>query len=136
MLLNKLKTQRMKIIIVQSIPQVLELIKKKIQEEPRALLSDIVFEGNFENTLKIIPKDQELVVITSEWFHDSKDELFKSSEKDASRLALEIKKINPKAKVYAFSSCEPKMNHIDGFFKKTQGGREIIDILKKLKLAV
>jgi len=130
----------MKIIIVQSIPEVLGLIKKKIQEELNTSLIDILYESNFEKTLEMIPKDQKLIVITSDMFHDLKDELFKRSEKDGSRLALEIKKINPKAKVYVFSSHVPKMEHIDGFFKKTQGKntieKDIIDILKELKLAV
>ncbi len=103
-------------------------------------MDNVIYESNFEKTLRIIPKDEEVVVITSDMFHDLKDELFKSSEKDGSRLAMEVKKINPKAKVYVFSSYEPKMENIDGFFQKTQGGdntaTEIINIFYKLKLAV
>lgn len=129
----------MMIIIVQSIPAALELIEGKIKNTFPSM-DNVIYESNFEKTLRIIPKDEEVVVITSDMFHDLKDELFKSSEKDGSRLAMEVKKINPKAKVYVFSSYEPKMENIDGFFQKTQGGdntaTEIINIFYKLKLAV
>ncbi len=129
----------MMIIIVQSIPAALELIEGKIKNTFPSM-DNVIYESNFEKTLRIIPKDEEVVVITSDMFHDLKDELFKSSEKDGSRLAMEVKKINPKAKVYVFSSYEPKMENIDGFFQKTQGGdntaTEIINIFYKLKLVV
>ena len=129
----------MMIIIVQSIPAALELIEGKIKNTFPSM-DNVIYESNFEKTLRIIPKDEEVVVITSDMFHDLKDELFKSSEKDGSRLAMEVKKINPKAKVYVFSSYEPKMENIDGFFQKNQRGgntaTEIINIFYKLKLAV
>jgi len=127
----------MKVIIVQSIPQALELIEKRIREV-FPISDNVVYENNFEKTLQIIPTDEEVVVITSDMFHDDKDELFKRQEKDGGKLAEEIKKINPKAKVYVFSTYEPRYEHIDGFYLKTQKGsnteNEIIKIFLDLKL--
>lgn len=127
----------MKVIIVQSIPQALELIEKRIHEV-FPLLDNVTYESNFEKTLQIIPVDEELVVITSDMFHDDKDELFQRQEKDGSKLAEEIKKINPKAKVYVFSTYEPRPDYIDGFYHKIRmgdnTGNEIITIFMNLKL--
>jgi hypothetical protein len=127
----------MKVIVVQSISQALEMIEKKIREV-FPLLDNVIYESNFEKTLQIIPTEEEIVVITSDMFHDDKDELFERQEKDGSKLAEEIKKINPKAKVYVFSTYEPRPEYIDGFYHKIQGGdntgNEIIKIFMDLKL--
>jgi hypothetical protein len=127
-----------KIIIVQSIPDALELIRKKIGVTFPHLDSCVFYHSNFEKTLETIPKDEDIVVIASDSYHDEKDILFSRKEKDGSKLAEEIKKINPQAKVYIFSMYEPRSAYIDGFYQKSQMGNntvnEMIDIFIDLGL--
>lgn len=127
----------MKIMIVQSIPDALSVIEKRIKEV-FPLLDNVIYEGSFEKALQVVPKDDDVVVITSDMFHDDKNELFTRQEKDGSKLAEEIKKINPKAKVYVFSTYTPRPHFVDGFFPKTQMGNntgaEIIKIFLDLNL--
>jgi hypothetical protein len=127
-----------RVLIVQSIPYVLDLIKSRLEETFPQLKSSISYYNDFEKTLAEFPKEGEVVVIASDSYHDPKNELFREEEKNGSKLAEEIKKINPLAKVYIFSSYEPDMDHIDGFYMKTAGGdntlEEIVDIFFDLEL--
>ena len=116
-----------KIIIVQSIPDALELVRKKIGATFPHLDSRVSYHGNFEKTLETIPKDEAIVVIASNGYHDEEDNLFDANEKDGNRLAEEIKKINPQAKVYIFSIYKPRPEHIDGFYMKSQAGDNTVD---------
>lgn len=126
-----------KIIVVQSIPEVLELVREKISATfPH--LNKVLYQSNFEKTLAEISEDEEIVVIASDSYHDAEDILFKSAEKNGNKLAEEIKKINPIAKVYIFSMYEPKREYIDGFYQKSQLGdntlEEIVEIFIDLSL--
>ena len=127
-----------KVLIVQSIPYVLDLIKSRIEEAFPQLKISISYYNDFEKTLAEFSKEGEVVVIASDSYHDHKNELFREEEKNGSKLAEEIKKINPLAKVYIFSTYQPDMDHIDGFYMKTAGGDntldEIVDIFFDLEL--
>jgi len=116
-----------KIFIVQSNPDVLKLVREKIQSVFPELKNAVSYQGDFEKTLTEVPKDGELVVITSDQFHDKKNVKFSDQEKDGSKLAEEIKKINARAKVYVFSMYDPKPEHIDGFFKKSWGSNNTLE---------
>lgn len=129
-----------KVIIVQSIPQALELIKKMVSHSFSNLNGSVLYESNFEKTLEIIPKTGDVIVIASDFYHDEKHVKFKREEKDGNRLAQEIKKINAQAKVYIFSTYEPKGEYIDGFYQKSEGGantvEEMVGILFDLDLDI
>jgi len=127
------------VFIVQSIPVVLDLIKKKILTVFSAV-DNVIYESNFEKTLSIIPKDKEIIFIASDLYHDADNILFSSQEKDGSKLAEEIKKINSLVKVYIFSTNKPRKEYIDGFFQKSKmgdrAGDEIVEIFYKLNLSL
>ncbi len=116
-----------KIIIVQSNPEALKLIREKLRTVFPELNDVISYQRDFENTLNEVPKDCELVVITSDQFHDERNVKFSDQEKDGSKLAEEIKKINPAAKVYVFSMYDPRPEHIDGFYKKSWGSDNTVE---------
>lgn len=127
-----------KIFVVQSNPRVLPLVQKTIQSAFPKLNEIVSYQGNFEKTLKEIPKNGELVVITSDMFYDEDNVRFPAKEKNGSKLAEEIKKINSQAKVYVFSMYKPKPEFIDGFYPKSQGSdntlQEIVAIFIDLGL--
>lgn len=127
-----------KIIVVQSNPEVLKKVREKMRTIFPELNEAISYQRDFENTLNEIPTDCELVVITSDQFHDERNVKFSEQEKDGSKLAEEIKKINPAAKVYVFSMYDPRPEHIDGFYKKSWGSdntlEEIVTIFLSLGL--
>lgn len=129
-----------KVIIVQSIPYVLDLIRLKIEEIFPQLKRSVLYHNDFEQTLATFPKEGEVVVIASDSYHDLNNELFLKEEKTGSKLAKEIKKINPMAKVYIFSIYQPNMEYVDGFYKKSNDGDntldEIVSIFFDLKLNV
>ncbi len=129
-----------KVLIVQSIPYVLDLIKFRIKEVFPQLENMVSYHNDFEQTLVSFPEKGEVVVIASDSYHDSKNELFSEEEKNGSKLAEEIKKINPMARVYIFSTYQPNMDYVDGFYEKTNGGDntldEIVEIFYDLKLNV
>lgn len=123
--------------IVQSIPDVLALIKKKIDKVFPNLDGRVSYHSNFEQTLLNVPKNNEIVVIASDSYHDE-DDFFEGEEKDGNKLAEEIKKINPQAKVYIFSTYAPRLEYVDGFYLKSKGGdntvAEMIEIFYDLGL--
>jgi hypothetical protein len=87
------------ILIVQSNTGWIPILANAISAELPSLTDYLACTDNFEFALKLVPKRGELVVITSEMFHDSvsehKDRVTKkipNSEKNGDRLALEIKK--------------------------------------------
>ncbi len=130
----------LKIIIVQTTPEGLEGVKKGIKRKFPELLNNITFNDNFESTLELIPKEGEIIVITSNIFHDKKNELLPSHEKNGNKLAELIKEINATAKVYIFSANYPYPDEsIDGFYKKRSGGHkideDIVEFIRELRLA-
>ena len=127
-----------KIIVVQSVPEVLAAVRWEIRYTFPHLNDCVEYKSNFEKTLAEFPKDEEVVVIASDWYHDSEHILFERTEKTGDRLAMEIKKINHQAKVYIFSAYEPKLGNIDGFYLKSEMGinasEEIADVFRDLGL--
>lgn len=116
-----------KIIIVQSIPMVLRLVRERIGWVFPELEDVVVYQSDFETTLNEIPQDGEFVVITSDQFYDESHVKFTAKEKDGNKLAEEIKKINPKAKVYCFSGYEPPLTHLDGLYHKSADGDNTVE---------
>ncbi len=120
----------MKIIIVQSNYLDTKKIEAGMSEYFPQLIDDIVYSGEFESTLDIIPKDEEIIVITSNMFHDLEDVKFTSHEKKGNNLARLIKEINPKSKVYLFSTIYPnphEKDYFDGHYEKTKNGWNIFE---------
>ena len=103
-------------------------------------MSEFIFCSNFEESLSLIPKNEDVVVITSWMFHDDNDIKFTNKEKTGDKLAQLVKEdINTEAKVYLFSSYPPdSMRYFDGFYKKQHNGykdaEEIVEILYRLHL--
>lgn len=129
----------MKILVVQSIPYVLELVRERLDKAFPQLRECFLYESGFEKSLQLVTAGEDLVAITSDFFHDQDNVLFSREEKNSNRLAQEIKKINPKARVYAFSSYQPlSVEYLDGFFRKSSGGdntlEEITQIVRELGL--
>ncbi|MFZ4632525.1 MAG: hypothetical protein ACOYL8_05010 [Patescibacteria group bacterium] len=127
-----------KIIVVQSVPEVLDSVSWNVKYTFPQLKDRLIFQSNFEKTLAELPKYEEIVVIASDYYHDDEHILFERTEKNGDRLAAEIKKINPLAKVYIFSEYEPKLGNVDGFYLKSQWGgnatEKIIDVFLDLGL--
>jgi len=122
------------IIIVQSLLDELEVVQKSIAGKFPELAKEIVYNSNFESTLDLIPKDEEVIVITSNFFHDSQDIKYSGSEKSGNRLAQLIKEINPTAEVYVFAETEPRGSYINDFYKKKEYGdlgEEIIEAMHR-----
>ncbi|MEI7452355.1 MAG: hypothetical protein WCK37_04125 [Candidatus Falkowbacteria bacterium] len=118
------------IIIVQSVPDALEEVKKSI-EIYLPKIENVIYQHNFEKTLAEIPNTGELIVIASDAYHDDDNKKFTAAEKDGSRLAEEIKKINPAAKVYIFSTYNPRLDFVDGHFLKSNHGDDVfVEILQ------
>jgi len=128
----------MKIIIVQSIPEALELIRTEISRAFPQLKDSVLYESDFEKSLALIPKTEGVTVIASQVFHDRKDQNFSKEEKTGDKLAEEIKKINPAAKVFIFSTLSPLSSFVDGFYQKANSGdntpKEILQIFIDLEL--
>lgn len=132
----------MKILVVQSIPYVLELVKEYLLKTFPHLNDVMIFSGGFEESLTLVAnrcQNEELVVITSDSFHDEDQKGFTPSgrwaegEKNSNLLAREIKKINSLAKVYAFSTFEPdQVDFLEGAFRKTQDGDHTIEEIEKI----
>lgn len=115
----------MKIIVVQSTPNALNVAKQAI-EKAFPNLNNVVYNSNFESTLKLIPKNEDVVVITSNMFHDDRDILLPSYEKDGNKLSEMVKQINKKAKVYLYSTgTSDKNNFIDFWFQKSGDGGNV-----------
>ncbi len=130
------------VMIVQSNAAWIPILVNAISAKLPKLTDYLICTDNFEFALDLVPKEGELVVVTSEMFHDRVsvhknrgNQKILDSEKNADRLAEEIKKINPKAIVYVFSEFKPsKHDFLDGFIEKTQGDetanvRYLVDIL-------
>ena len=130
----------MKIIIVQSIIEALGQIKNALEKLVPDQMSEFVFSSNFEESLSLVPKNEDVVVITSWMFHDDVDIKFTNKEKTGDKFAQLVKEdINPQARVYLFSSYPPdSMRYFDGFYKKVNNGyrddEEIVEILFILHL--
>lgn len=127
------------IIIVQTALGSLESIKKSVGKNFPQLKEKILYDNNFESALTLIPKEGEVIVITSNFFHDKNDILFNQYEKNGNKMAEEVKKINPASKIYAFSTDYlEEDDHIDGFYQKIHGGwedgHEIIEIFYDLSI--
>lgn len=95
------------------------------------IAENITCTMSFNTAKAMIPKEGEVIVITSHVFHDFDVCITRTNErsdykpdnlKNGNTLARVVKEINPKAKVYVFSSDAPGKDHIDGFYKKRSGG--------------
>ena len=130
----------MKVFIIQSVPEELKQIEIELLKIFPEKKDEMFFVGNFEKALDVILSiNDEIIVLSSDMFHDFCNVKFKDYEKHGSKLAEEIKKINSKAKVYIFSSYEPMQKFIDGYFPKnyqSSVGKQMVDIFYYLGLAV
>jgi len=127
------------IIIVQSL-RMPEWIKADVKRFFPGLEDKILYKNNFESTLKMVPKEGEVVIITSNVFHDSENELPSIFEKNANKLGELAKKINPKTSLYVFSTKAPHIDEInvDGFFERrgySDEGKQIAEIFYHLGFA-
>ena len=128
------------IIFVQSLSTP-ERMKKEIRKFSPELSEKVLYSTNFEVTLEMIPKEGEVVIITSDAFHEE-DVHILNIDKDGYRLAELAKKVNSQVKVYIYSSYAPSkldedVNLIDGHFHKHKMGveDEIPEIFYRLGLA-
>lgn len=126
----------MKILIAQSIPDVLEVIRMQISVAFPDIAENVIYESNFEDAIDVAPSGN-LIVIASEYFHDDNHVYYKREDKYGSNLAREIKKKNPRARVYIYSSLTPlSLDYVDGYFHKGENAKEVYEemsaILKKL----
>ncbi len=128
-----------KVIIFQSLPIWLGIIKDAINEAFPEKVPDVDYSETFDQCLGLIPKEGEVLVICSSIFHgdDSpyKKGLSEEDKKDADTLARLIKEINKKAKVWVYSEYPPKtIIHIDGFISKdfyNESLKKVVKLIKK-----
>lgn len=120
------------IMIVQSIPDWIKILVKTMADKLPNLVDCIIATDSFDHALDLVPKKGELIVVTSEMFHDhlsihkeSVKQKIPNSEKNGDKLAELIKKINKRAKVYVFSEFNPKSKeNYDGFIQKVDYSEE------------
>lgn len=126
------KLTKMKTIIVVQTTQEVEDLQKRMNKNFPKLAGEIKCDNNFESALNLIPVDGEVAVITSNYFHDKKDQLLSKEQKNGNKLAELVKRINPRAKVHIFSEdfVFPKNSFVDTFFKKTNGGANFDEDIK------
>ncbi len=129
-----------KVLIVQSIPEWLDIFKSAIAKQfPLLKEEDFIYTGSFDEAVDVVPIDCELVVISSDMFHDVLSpyrelhgEIIPDNEKNGASLAEIIKALNPKCKFFVFSQFEPKKSEfIDGFIPKNQFGNMYMQDLQK-----
>lgn len=115
-------------------------VQEAIERTFPEIAPNITYVSNFEEAISLVPAAGEIVVITSNVFHDAKDILYPGHEKNGSRLAEIVKAKNKESKVYVFSSEVPfDQKHIDGVFLKSGGGwkadEDIIEAFYEFGLA-
>ena len=122
-----------KILIVQSIPKWLNMIRGHLKEKSLSLIEgvNIVFTDSFDHAVDIVPTNCELLVISSEEFHDNLS-IHKSEPKmanvlkDSNALAILLKQKNSHAIIHVFSEYAPKeVQNIDGYIAKVRGDEYI-----------
>lgn len=133
-----------KIMIVQSIPEWLSIFKSIILLELPRLAGDVIYTDSFDEAVDLTPLACELVVISSEMFHDKSSqyrelhgEIIPDDEKSGANLAEIVKALNPNSKFFVFSQYEPeKSEFIDGFIQKHQFGNiytdDVLKVLTKI----
>lgn len=132
-----------RILIVQSIPDWIAILREAILKELPELVNNILFINTFDQAIIIadVFKDDDLIVITSDMFHDEINNTgtftkkIPENEKDGNKLAQMIKALNPKAKVYLYSSYHPlEEDFLDGIIKKSEfGDMNIPKIFEKIR---
>jgi len=120
-----------RVLIVQSIPEWTVILGNVILREFPKLLTNMNFTTTFDQAIDLanVFKDDDLIIITSDMFHDEINNTgtitkkIPENEKDGNRLAQMIKVINPKAKVYLYSSYHPREEEsLDGIITKSESG--------------
>ncbi|MFA6354989.1 MAG: hypothetical protein WCW65_01010 [Candidatus Paceibacterota bacterium] len=131
-----------KVLIVQSIPEWLGFFKTAIAKEfPLLKDEDVIYTGSFDEAVDIAPTGCELVVISSDMFHDKSSpyrelhgEIIPDEEKNGTKLAEIIKALNPDCKFFVFSQFEPEKSRlglVDGFIPKNQFGNMYMEDMRK-----
>ena len=104
-----------RIFIVQSVQEWVLLLKEAITNNLPQVRDHVSYSGSFDHVLDLIPNDGEILVITSDVFHDMSDEnrAFQTTlkalnyQKNGDLLSQMIKEKNDKARVYVFSQFKP-----------------------------
>lgn len=129
-----------KILIVQSIPEWLTMLKNAISKEFPAI--EIECSDSFDYAVSLIKENEDLLVICSDEFHDkysrhsSQTSELPDELKDGDSLARLVKERNEKAKIFVFSSYQPisKIWHDDYIRKCNDKIEESIELLlEKIK---
>ena len=128
------------ILIVQSVPVWMSILISAISAKLPELADFIGGTDSFDHALDLIPLKGELIVITSDMFHDQSSQHRKSvtqkafdSDKNSDNLAKLVKKKNKNAKVFVFSEFKPKTaEYLDGFIQKEHSNqiKNITNVLK------
>lgn len=125
-----------KVIVVET-TGMLESMRLALIKNFPFLEESLVFSNTFDGALEKVPFEGNVVVISSNMFHESKDPHF-DVKKSADILAQAVKEINPSAQVYAFSAFPPREfeKAIDGYFEKDfyNADNQIVDIFHSLGL--
>ncbi len=123
----------MTVIILQSVPSWLTLLKQNISEKFPELEKNVFYSNSFDFGIDLIPKEGPVVVFTSNMFHDSLSEHYehvtekiKDKEKNANTFGKLAKAINPKVKVFLLSEFDSKeQEYLDGFIKKNNEKHQV-----------
>lgn len=131
------------LLIIQSIPTWVSILEAGLSKPAITETYCISITDSFDHAIDLIPREGEVIVITSEMFHDEYSNFRKSvtqkipdKEKSANKLAELVKAINNKAKVYTFSEFSPNgFEYLDGCILKNKHKPQesINDIIKILK---
>lgn len=131
-----------KIIIVQSIPDWVTILKRVIPKKIPEISDILIFTDSFDHAIDVVKKskkeslskveDCHLLIITSDMFHDAssshRDRVIKNIPdmlKDSNLLAKMVKGLNPDAEVYTFSGYVPKeTTYLDGYILETDDDEE------------
>jgi len=116
-----------KVIIVQSNPAWITILKDAINEQLPGLAPNVIYTSSFDHAVDLAKKEEEeILVICSDMYHDRDSEHYghvteklPDNEKNCLSLAKLIKGINKKSQVYVFSDYAPNtFSNLDGYISK------------------
>ena len=133
-------TPRLQIIIAQSIPDWIGLIRSAIETELPHLAEHVTYCDSFDQTLEVLHLDKPVLIVASNLFHDENSAHNAPSsgvpdeDKTAENLARIAKSMNSDVRVFVYSQYQPTESiFLDGYISKEGDERSIKLVIQAIK---